>query len=214
MRARILRWTRSTPTQLIDLELTESVDFAAGQYLTISHPSGEAIPFSIASPPEWLPRLQLHYKPTPGHRHTDLMGELDDRSELELELPFGDVCVDADSAEPLLLLSEETGIAQAASGIRHIVARRSARPVRIGWSAVSGDFYIADELTRYAPEAFVMTRSADLIGRLSALLVGGEEVILCGSPQWVYRHFDALGARGVPPAAVRSDVFGYAPRTG
>lgn len=214
MRALIRRWARSTPTQLIDLEVIEAVAFAAGQYLTITHPSGEAIPFSIASPPEWLPRLQLHYKPTAGHRHTQLMAELEDRSELDIALPFGDVRVDARASARLVLLAEETGIAQAACVLRHLAACHAPRTVRLGWSAPSGDFYIAEELSRYVPEFMLLERTPDLSSRLDELVAGGEEVILSGSPEWVYRHFDALRERGVPAERIRSDVFSYAPRSG
>ncbi len=187
------------------------MSFAAGQYLTVVHPGGTAIPFSIASPPEWLPRIQLHYKPTSGHPHSVLMAELEDAPELEIELPFGDVRVDSGSAQPLLLLCEETGFSQAASVIRHFAARRSGRVVRVGWSSPSADFYLADELAGYVPDA-VLTVDPDLGARLTDLLVGGEEVILSGSPSWVYHHHDALLAHGVAASDIHSDVFSYAPR--
>ncbi|MEE8245416.1 MAG: hypothetical protein V3R27_10485 [Pseudomonadales bacterium] len=80
--------------QIIRLELEEPFQFAAGQYLEIEHPSGTRIPLSIASAPHRLPRLELHYRSTPGDDLAALLdGLLQKGRTLDLCGPFGDVIV-------------------------------------------------------------------------------------------------------------------------
>src|SRR5262245_16541411 len=74
--------------RLISLTLPVPFPFHAGQYLNVVHPGGVRIPMSIASAPERIPELELHYRPLPGVAEAALMNELlDSGTELSIEGP-------------------------------------------------------------------------------------------------------------------------------
>jgi len=48
---------------------------------------------------------------------------------------------------------------------------------------------------------------------MAAHLRHAHQIVLCGSPGFVYAALDTLQAGGVLAEQTRSDVFAYAPRT-
>ena len=209
MQAKVIRWSSDQPTHRIEFRVPSDWVHATGQYLLLVHPEGAQIPFSIASAPEALPRLELHYKPTPGHPHSALMEDLQRQETIELTGPAGDVIVDAGGDRPLLGLAEETGTSQLCAVGAHFLARASRRSFRVIWGCPSGDQYCAEELRRCGDLTILDNPDA---ARVAGAPPESVEILLCGSPGWVYEQVDALLAQGATETQLRSDVFAYAPR--
>ena len=139
--------------RLIRLALPVPFSFHAGQYLNVVHPDGVRIPMSIASAPERVPELELHYRPLPGVAEAALMNELlDAGTELSIEGPFGDVRVMGPLDEDLLLIAGGSGISQCRAIVEHLRHVDHARDVTLVWSVTQRDHLYADaELRRFAP---------------------------------------------------------------
>jgi CDP-4-dehydro-6-deoxyglucose reductase len=209
----------------IALTLSATFRFRAGQYLTVVHPGGARIPMSIASAPELLPRLELHYRPLPGVPEAALMDELLDAAangshDVLIDGPFGDVFVHGPTQDNLLLIAGGSGIAQCRSILTHLRSVRQARDVHLLWSVTAADqLYCDDELRdfatwlHYAP--LIDTPNAENAAvvwlRQSAAPDRGR-IIISGGPGFVYAVVDALDEIRTTGASVESDVFSYAPR--
>jgi CDP-4-dehydro-6-deoxyglucose reductase len=207
--------------RLIALALHASFPFHSGQYLNVVHPGGVRIPMSIASAPERLPVLELHYRPLPGVAEAALMDDLLDAAEdLSLEGPFGDVRVAGPLDDDLLLIAGGSGIAQCRSILDHLRCVTQTRNVTLVWSVTqSKHLYCDAELRRFAPwlryepvvDAPEAGNAAVAWLRASARPTSGR-VVVGGSPGFVYAVIDTLEALGVTGVALESDVFSYAPR--
>jgi NAD(P)H-flavin reductase len=181
---------------------------------------------SIASAPERLPHgLVLHFRALPGVSDAALMEEILARvthgsRDVEIEGPFGNVCVDGPNEQDLLLLAGGSGIAQVLAIASHLRHTGQTREVRLVWSAARADhFYADEELRSYAPW-LRYTPVVDAPNSDNAAVVWlrrqpelrYDRVIISGGPGFVYAVADALNELGVPADAVESDVFSYAPR--
>jgi len=209
--------------QRIVLRMPDAFDFRAGQYLEVVHPDG-AIPLSIASAPERLPELHLHYRSTPELDDATRMDALlEAGGPLEIRGPGGDVALPQPLTGPALIAAGGTGIAQAMSFIDEWHFTPPAGAVTLLWCAdAETDFYLRDELDALdAPWLErVLIADADRAAtnrglvwlRDRAAQLSGSHVVLAGGPGFVYAAFDTLVAAGVDPAQVQSDVFSYAPR--
>jgi CDP-4-dehydro-6-deoxyglucose reductase len=207
--------------RLVSLTLPAPFPFHAGQYVNVVHPGGVRIPMSIASAPERIPELELHYRPLPGVAEAALMNELLDAGDaMSIEGPFGDVRVIGPLEEGLLLIAGGSGISQCRAIAEHLRCVEHAHPVCLVWSVTQRDhLYADDELSRFAPwleyEAVVDTpqeKSAILAWLRSRTLPTSGRVIVSGSPGFVYAVLDTLNELGATHLAIESDVFSYAPR--
>lgn len=209
--------------QRIVLRMPETFDFRAGQYLEVLHPEG-AIPLSIASAPERLPELHLHYRSTPG---TDAATRMDALLEaggpLAIRGPGGDVALPRPLTGPALIAAGGTGIAQAMSFIDAWHFAPPDSEVTLLWCAdEQTDFYLRDELDALdapwlervliADDDRAATNRGLVWLRERAPELAGCHIILAGGPGFVYAAFDNLVEAGVDPARMQSDVFSYAPR--
>jgi CDP-4-dehydro-6-deoxyglucose reductase len=207
--------------RLISLVLPASFRFHAGQYLNIVHPGGVRIPMSIASAPERLPELELHYRPLPGAPEAALMNELlDADNELSIEGPLGDVHVAGPLDDDLLLIAGGSGISQCRAILEHLRHTEHTRDVTLVWSVTQRDHLYADaDLGLFAPwlkyEPVVdspQAPSAVLRWLRTHPLPTSGRVIVSGSPGFVYAVADAMNELGASGVTVESDVFSYAPR--
>ena len=115
VRAELVRVDRDAgPPHWLELCVPPDYTFAAGQYLSIHHPSGMEIPLSIASPPARLPSLFLRFQPTPDDPLSEALVTLLDAPELTISEAQGDVCDFAPDV-PLLVVAGGSGVAQAFS---------------------------------------------------------------------------------------------------
>jgi len=209
--------------QRIVLRMPDAFDFRAGQYLEVVHPDG-AIPLSIASAPERLPQLHLHYRSTPDLDDATRMDALlEAGGPLEIRGPGGDVALPRPLGGHALIAAGGTGIAQAMSFIDawHFVPPTGT--VTLLWCAdAETDFYLRDELDALdapwlervliADDDRAATNRGLVWLRDRAAGLAGSHVVLAGGPGFVYAAFDALVGAGIEPAQVQSDVFSYAPR--
>lgn len=210
------------PVQIITLEVQTPFTFAAGQYLEVLHPDGTAIPLSIASPPEQLPRLSLHYRSTAGVDAAARMDELLEGSQLTLAGGAGDVILAAADSSPLLLVAGGTGISQALCLALAQTLRHPGVPTALlACVDEAADLYFEDLLPE--TEAFEAKLICDSrrdagnaglrwLGERGPKLKQETRVILSGSPPFVYAATDVLTAAGVPAGQLASDVYAWAPR--
>lgn len=215
------------PVHILTLRTDGPFAFKAGQYLEVVHPDGTAIPLSIASIPEQLPLLTLHYRSTPGLVEAERMNELLEQGTLSIQGGSGNVYLNPEDDSALLLVAGGTGISQA---LCLALAQRSRQPrvdVRLLACADSeADLYFRDLL----PPAIIAQLIADsnrdrgnrglqwLASEGAAYLQTFEQtgkrvrVILSGSPAFVYAATDCLTGAGIPAEALESDVYAWAPR--
>jgi len=220
--------------QILSITLTDPFPFEAGQYLEIVHPDGTAIPLSIASPPERLPTLSLHYRSTPDSAEALRMdalisglisgprsGLLGAKASLTIRGPAGDVRLAPEDDAPLLLVCGGTGVSQS---LCLATAQRRRHPETavelLACADHAADFYFEDLL----PDGLAATLIADpertdsnrglawLRSRVPSL-DGRTRVIISGSPPFVWAVTDVLTAGGLPPGRLSSDVYAWAPRS-
>lgn len=204
--------------------------FLPGQYLQIIHGSDSAIPFSIASAPEELPHLTLHYLAQAGVDEAARMDDLlKSETSVDVLLPCGDCGFSSPLSRPLLMLAGGSGIA----GVRSLLRSLLPAPVtmKLYWGAAgTEDLYLREELdalaSRHAEFSWtpVSETAADdcrkgRIGEVVAedvatgvLNLSDWEVLIAGGPPMVWGTVEALKSCGLTAAETRSDVFAYAPR--
>lgn len=209
--------------------------FYAGQYLSLlaqqdspAQSTDAEVSFSIASPPHHLPDLELHYGPTIGNPDVVRMERLLSRPQIRVSAPRGSCWFeDNQLAQPVLLISAGTGIAQALSVVQHRAQLNSPEPLHLYWGVrLSEQLYIHDVLQEmahthswlhYVPVISEENTTAYRRGLVADAVLAdglslGTEVMICGGPAAVYGIFDRLTAAGMNPARAHSDVFSYAPR--
>lgn len=144
---------------------------------------------------------------------------------LEIRGPSGDVTLQLPLPAPALIAAGGTGIAQAMS---FIDAFRDAAPgahVSVLWCADrEQDFYLQKELESLDAPWLDTTLLADperstgnrglrwLTDNAARFRDRTSQVVLAGSPGFVYAARDVLLAAGIDQNQLQSDVFSYAPR--
>jgi CDP-4-dehydro-6-deoxyglucose reductase, E3 len=202
--------------------------FLAGQYLNVLHPSGIAIPFSIASAPERLPELEIDFRPMAGSREADAMLELlapqtQNQARIGLEGPFGRVTQHGPTRGALRLIAGGTGIGQCRAIVEHLTHCPQRSTVTLVWSARSeAALYDLARLERFAQAhswLTVATRLDAPDGRSRAILdiethgaPSEDDIVIAGTPGFVYAVVDAIAAAGGDVSRLRSDVFDYSKR--
>jgi NAD(P)H-flavin reductase/ferredoxin len=129
--------------------------FKAGQYLRITMPDGDTRNFSMANPPHESDGVQLHIRHVPGGRFSEgvLVG-LQQGDRLEVELPYGDFYLRADSNKPIIGIATGTGFAPLKSMIEDLIKRGNKRPVHLYWGGRRPqDLYLADLAMKWAARA-------------------------------------------------------------
>jgi CDP-4-dehydro-6-deoxyglucose reductase len=176
---------------------------------------------SIASAPDRLPQLELHYRPLPGVPEAALMNELlEGARDLSIEGPYGDVRFDGPYEDDLLLIAGGSGISQCRAVIDHLRERKQTHGVRLIWSVAQADQLYCDTELRafarwleYVPVVDAPnSESAAIVWLRTAQLPRSGRILVSGGPGFVYAVVDVLRTLGVGSAVIESDVFSYAPR--
>jgi CDP-4-dehydro-6-deoxyglucose reductase len=208
----------------IKLALTREFRHRPGQYLNVVHPDGGLIPLSIASAPERLPELELHYRPTPGVIQSDLMNDLlartDASTEWRVDGPHGSVTLEGSPTDSLWLIAGGTGIAQCCAIVDHLSGVARTQPVTLLWSVTDRALLYCDsELRAFAQWLWYRplvdapgspNAAAEWLRRTDETVSG--RVILSGSPGFVYAVDDVVRKIVAAGTSIESDVFSYAPR--
>lgn len=210
----------------LQLPADADVDYQAGQYLLLAPLSGEFNPYSIASAPAegGTLRLQILASNAPPMK---LLAQLQQDKLARVQLPFGDVCVDLEDRQPLLLIAAGTGMAQMHSILEQARHQGSNTPIHLYWGAREmQSFYRLAAWRQWEKLAHVqlhkvVSHDDSWEGRSGLLYeavikdiadLSGYRVIASGSPAMVYGTLDALVEHGMRPEQMQADVFSYAPR--
>ena len=209
----------------------EHISFNAGQYLEIVLPRKKC-PFSIANAPELEGLIELHVRPTPDSEDSvEIEALLDERRDIEIEIPKGDTFVTEAPESPLILIAASTGITQMKSICEHLMTGELDQPVYLYWGVLSdADLYLAslfeswqaaDPQFHFVPVVSNPETSPHWKGRTGlvghAVLEDFDDlsnvtVYVSGGPAMVYATLDAFVERGMPEERMHSDIFSYAPR--
>ncbi|MFC4948649.1 NAD(P)H-flavin reductase [Pseudonocardia sp. GCM10023141] len=192
--------------------------FRAGQYLTVTLPGGDTRNYSMANPPHRNDGVQLHVRRVPGGRFSgEILDRLTKGDTLQVELPFGEFCLDTQTRRPVLLLATGTGFAPVRSIVEDQVERGDDRPLHPYWGARrQPDLYLADAAARWAdthdwfsctpvlsdPDPGWPGRTGHLQHAVLADVTDlrGHDVYACGNPAMTAAAHDAFtGRAGLPP---------------
>ena len=209
------------PVRRIRLHIDHPYNFKSGQHLNIVAPDGLLIPMSIASAPERLPELELHYRPVSGAREAETLNILLEGKQLNITPAQGDVG-SGEPFEDLFIIAGGSGAAQAFSCAEHRAAIHAEGTTVILWCADDAqDIYDQEALRamqnvelhvciddRRTPENEGMvwlTRHAHQFSN--------AYVLIAGSPGFVYTVTDLLEAAGFNNHQLHADAYAYAPRS-
>lgn len=179
--------------------------FRAGQYLQVTLPDGSRRSYSMANPPHETDMLQLHIRHVAGGQFTQLVPQLKSGDTLQVQLPFGDVEVQAETQAPLLCVVGGTGFAPVKSLLDDLMKKASGRPVTLVWGARTPDgLYLMPAVERWKKSLpgfrFVPAvedeagaqatggfhgRADNAVRSLFAGGLAGHEVYCCGAPAMV-----------------------------
>ena len=220
-------------TRKITLSLPKGKDlkFFAGQYLQIITPE-KKFPFSIASAPIKQKQIELHIKPTPESKDSEVIESIINSSEvLEIEAPLGNCYIKEPPTRPLILLAASTGITQMKSIIEFLEPHGFEQETFLYWGVITPyDLYLDDLCSawdekysnfHYIPVVSEPNKSPNWQGRIG--LVGeaalqdfndlsNTNVYVSGSTGMVYATLDSFIDQGMPEENMFSDVFSFAPR--
>ncbi len=107
------------------VELDETMNFNAGQYVEIKLPASElARQYSMANPPSQADRLEFHIKRTPGGVATDgwVFQDMRKGDRVDLKGPLGSFGMNIPQDEPAILIAGGTGLAPLKSIVQHALA--------------------------------------------------------------------------------------------
>ncbi len=214
----------------LQLQAPDAFHFHAGQYLNL-HWQHQDIPLSIASAPAALPSLLLHCKTLDNPAGAALQALLDTWHagtaplQLSISAAAGDIQIRHATDAPLLLIAAGTGLAQALAIIDALATLGQQAQVQLYWHVASrAALYLHTDLQaraaahswfQYHPQIGSLSRQGasalDWL-RQAALACTDADVILSGSPDFVYALTDALCDLQLAPRSLRADAFSYAPR--
>lgn len=221
----------------LEPEHPKQVSFAAGQYLEIMLPGGEANAFSIASSPRDTRIIELNILEIPDQPSSQtLFALLRGKDPINVELPLGDCYLPEDLSlhpdVPIILVAAGTGFAQMKSMLHEMFARQLPNPIHLYWgNRRAAGFYHTEQLEQWQREHsnfhyhLVVSdaqESCQWLGREGLLYEtihqdfdSLEPCRLCisGSPTMVYATLDELVKHGLKEEFTYSDVFSYAPRS-
>lgn len=208
------------PVRRIRLHINQPYEFNSGQHLNIVAPDGSLIPMSIASAPERLPELELHYRPVAGAAEAEVLNKLLEEKKLNITPAQGKVR-SGEPFEDLFIVAGGSGAAQAFSCAEHRAAVNASGNTVVLWCADAlQDVYEQEALRaitnvelhvciddRRTPENEGMV----WLGNNAKRFVNAY-VLIAGSPGFVYTVTDLLVAAGFNQQQLHADAYEYAPR--
>ncbi|WJW75598.1 CDP-6-deoxy-delta-3,4-glucoseen reductase [Thiohalobacter sp. IOR34] len=214
----------------LKLPEAERLQFLAGQYIEILLKDGRRRAFSLANAPHDDETLELHIRLVPGGEFTRYVFEqMQPKTLLRIEGPFGSFHLREDSPRPILMLAGGTGFAPIKGMIEHAFHIGLERPIHLYWGARGRDDLYLDELARnweathpgfrYTPVLSEPQAADAWHGRsglaLDALLadhpdLSAHDIYMAGPPAMVEAARSALLGRGLPEEQLYCDAFEFA----
>ncbi len=115
------------------LKPSQTVDFAAGQYLNFVMSDDDKRPFSIASAPgAEMIELQIGAFGSDSYP-MQVIEHIKANTEVTIEMPFGSAQLREESQRPLLLIAGGTGFSYIKSMFEHLAQQNSQREVIVYW---------------------------------------------------------------------------------
>ena len=140
---------------ILSMPKGRNLKFFAGQYLQIITPE-KKFPFSIASAPIKQKQIELHIKPTPESKDSEVIESIINSSEvLEIEAPLGNCYIEEPPTRPLILLAASTGITQMKSIIEFLEPHGFEQETFLYWGVISPDDLYLDDLCKTWDEKYL-----------------------------------------------------------
>jgi CDP-4-dehydro-6-deoxyglucose reductase len=214
----------------LKLPANERMQFLAGQYIDFLLKDGKRRAFSLANAPHDDGLLELHLRLIPGGQFTKyVFSEMQEKSILRLEGPFGSFYLREDSDKPIIFVAGGTGFAPIKGIIEHMLHHRMQRQIVLYWGARSLQDLYMNELAQQWQAGHVNFRyipvlSEPLIedgwqGRSGlvhkAVLedfadLSPYQVYCCGAPAMVEAAHAEFQSAGMPEYEFFSDAFTFA----
>jgi phenol hydroxylase P5 protein len=216
--------------RLVRLKLTEPLQFAPGQYVSLSVPGSTATrTYSMANPPSEDRVLELHIRRTPGGLASDgwVFSRMELGEKVGLSGPYGRFVFRRSRREPAIMIAGGTGLAPMMSMVRDVLGSLEADYVihLYQGARTRADLYGFEELRalaaansdrfRYNP---CLSEQADVVGTRTGLVTdvvaediprcAGHVGYVCGPPAMVDAAMRVLMSRRLFPRNIyREDFF-------
>lgn len=214
----------------LKLPSNERMQFMAGQYVEFLLKDGRRRAFSLANAPHRDRFLELHMRLVPGGQFTQyVFNEMQEKSILRIEGPFGTFFLREDSTRPVILVAGGTGFAPVKGIVEHALQLGMKRPMTLYWGArTREDLYLdglplrwqaENPLFRYVPVLSDPAPGDAWQGRTGlvhqAVLedypdMQSYQVYCCGAPQMVEVAHRDFQQHGLPEQEFFSDAFTFA----
>lgn len=214
----------------LKLPSNERLQFLAGQYIEFLLKDGKRRAFSLANAPHDDACLELHLRLIPGGQFTNyVFNEMQEKTILRLEGPYGSFYLREDSDKPVLFIAGGTGFAPVKGIIEHALHHKLQRRMTLYRGALAlRDLYLpalaerwqSAGLLEYVPVLSAPMPEDNWTGRtglvhLAALQdigdLSGYQVYCCGAPAMVEAAHRDFVAAGLPENEFFSDAFTFAP---
>jgi CDP-4-dehydro-6-deoxyglucose reductase len=209
----------------VRLQCDSTIDFRAGQYVTILREGGLARSYSIASLPEDS-EIELHVRRIAGGKMSGwLHEEARTGDRVSVLGPSGECFyVPGKAEQPLLLVGTGTGLAPLYGILRDALRHGHRGPIHLFHGAVhAGGLYLVEELRRlvdlhshlaYTPAVLNGTESEDLtVGPIDQVVLkrlpklSGWRGYVCGDPTLVQLLKKKLFLSGMGSRDIYADAF-------
>lgn len=213
----------------LKLPSNERMQFMPGQYIEFLLKDGKRRAFSLANAPHNDEFLELHMRLIPGGQFTEyVFNEMQEKSILRLEGPFGSFYLREDSDRPIILVAGGTGFAPIKGIIEHALHHNIKREMVLYWGVRAlEDLYLPllpvqwqsmHPNFKFIPVLSEPHANDDWQGRTGlvhhAVLEDHEDlsayqVYCCGAPQMVETAHLEFQKRGMPEDEFFSDAFTF-----
>lgn len=213
----------------LKLPSNERMQFMAGQYVDFLLKDGKRRAFSLANAPHSDDLLEMHLRLIPGGQFTQyVFNEMQEKSILRLEGPFGSFYLREDTDKPVIFVAGGTGFAPIKGIIEHMMHHKMQRQVILYWGARAGEDLYMPELPQqwqadypgftYIPVLSEPSAEENWQGRTGlvheAVLedhadLSNYQVYCCGAPQMVETAHQEFQKHGMPEDEFFSDAFTF-----
>jgi CDP-4-dehydro-6-deoxyglucose reductase len=213
----------------LKLPSNERMQFMPGQYIEFLLKDGKRRAFSLANAPHDDEFLELHMRLIPGGQFTEyVFNEMQEKSILRLEGPFGSFYLREDSERPIIFVAGGTGFAPIKGIIEHALHHNIKREMVLYWGVRAlEDLYMPllpvqwqsmHPNFKFIPVLSEPHANDHWQGRTGlvhhAVLEDHEDlsayqVYCCGAPQMVETAHVEFQKRGMPEDEFFSDAFTF-----